>query len=239
MRPHIHHLDAEMLPWEELLDSKLMRKVFSVDPDTGGDTALVRLTPGWQGRAGAHYHSGFEEALILAGDVDLNGHDSLLRGSYLYRPGGVVHGFVDRSNGGADIIIKMGAATDLNSVGNPASHEEYDHPSARVADGRPHIVNLLTETQPWTQWDGIERKILSRDAITGAETALFRVPAGFSGRQTLSAARTWEWVVLDGCITLAGGTRFSRFGYSHRPGGAGDTMIAESPQGCTMMVWMS
>lgn len=239
MRPFIPHLDPETLPWEELLGSKLMRKVFSTDPDTGGDTALVRLTPGWQGRAGAHYHSGFEEALILAGDVDLNGRDSLLAGSYLYRPGGIVHGFVDRSNGGADIIIKMGAATDLNSVASPGQDVEYDHPSARVADGRPHIVNLRTDAQPWTSENGIARKVLSRDTLTGAETALVRLPAGFSGPQSFSRSRGWEWVIIDGGMTLADGTRFRRFGYSHRPAGTSDTVIAAAPQGCTMMVWMS
>jgi len=242
MRPHIPHLDVAALPWEEILDSKAMRKVLSRDPATGSDTSYVKLPPNWQGPAGAHYHSDFEEALMLAGDVDLNGNDVLVAGSYLYRPGGIVHGWVDHSTSGAEIIIKMGTATDLISVGKPQHPYEYDHPSARKADGRPHIVHLKTAEAPWQPWPaapGAARfKSLSRDTRTGAETMLIELVQGFAGAIKFAAEHTWEWVVTAGGMSLADGTAFNRFGYSHRSAGASaDTVIAAAALGCTLLAW--
>ena len=89
MRPHMSHVDGNALPWVEILNTGAKRKQLSVDPDTGSDTSFVRIPRGWRGPAGAHYHTGFEEAMILTGDVDLNGNDLLVNGSYLYRPGPV------------------------------------------------------------------------------------------------------------------------------------------------------
>lgn len=244
MRPHIPHLDAANLAWEEILDSKAMRKVLSCDPVTGSDTSYVKLPPDWRGPAGAHYHTDFEEALVLAGDVDLNGDEILVAGSYLYRPGGIVHGWVDHSPTGAEIIIKMGTATDLISVGAPLHRHEYDYPGARRPDGRPHITHLKTADVPWQPWPTapgtVRFKSLSRDAKTGAETMLVELVQGFSGTLKLAADTTWEWVVTIGSLSLADGTTFRKFGYSHRPAGAdGGAVIAAAPLGCTLMMWKS
>ena len=241
MRPHLSHVDGNALPWEEILNTGAERKQLSVDPETGSDTSFVRIPKDWKGPAGAHYHTGFEEALILSGDVDLNGNDLLVEGSYLYRPGGIVHGWVDHSPSGSDIIIKMGRATDLISVGEPEHDHEYDYPDARVEDGRPHIIHLKTKEQAWQSWPdvpgGVEKKVLSRDETNGAETLLARVPAGFSGVLKLDPANTWEWVVLEGSVSLADGTSFERLGYSHRPAGSEETVIAASRDGSTLLMW--
>jgi quercetin dioxygenase-like cupin family protein len=241
MRPHVSHVDGHALAWQEILNTGVHRKQLSVDPDTGSDTSFVRVPADWHGPAGAHYHTGFEEALILSGDVDLNGNDLLVEGSYLYRPGGIVHGWVDHSPSGSDIIIKMGAATDLISVGEPVHDYEYDYPDARVADGRPHIIHLKTGSESWQHWEGaaegIEKKSLSLDETNGAETMLARMPQGFSGSFMLAPDITWEWVVLDGGMSLADGTAFDQMGYSHRPAGSEETVIAQSESGCTLMMW--
>lgn len=241
MRPHIPHLDADALAWEEILDTGATRKVLGRDPETGSDTSFVRLPPGWQGPTGAHYHSSFEEALVLCGDVDLNGNDLLVGGSYLYRPGGIVHGWVDRSSGGSEIIIKMGAETDLIAVGAPEHDHEYEYPPARAADGRPHIVHLRTGEKPWEPWTGgthgVHGKVLSRDRDSGAETLMMRIDEGFDGGVPLSADETWEWVVVEGGLSLADGATFGRIGYSHRPAGHGETVIAAAPLGCTLLMW--
>ena len=126
-----------------------MRKVFNTNDINGSDTSLVKLPPGWKGPAGAHYHSDYEEALVLTGDVDLNGNDLLVAGSYLYRPGGIVHGFVDNSPSGSDIIIKMGTSTDLISVNKPLHSYEYPEPKALVADAREHNLHLRTNEEKW------------------------------------------------------------------------------------------
>ncbi len=239
MRPTIHHLDTAALPWEEILDTKAMRKVLSLDPVTGSDTSYVRLPPVWQGPAGAHYHTDFEEALVLSGDVDLNGDgDVLVAGSYLYRPGGIVHGRIDRSTGGADIIIKMGTATDLISVGQPLHRHEYDQPGRRKQDGRPHVVHLKADTQPWEAWNGAHRRVLSRNVETGAETMRIRLDPGASRTLTLLANETWEWVVIAGSFKLADGPDFARLGYSFRPKGAcADAVIEAAATGCDLLAW--
>ncbi len=241
MRPYIPHLDANALAWEEILDTGAKRKVLGRDLETGSDTSFVRIPPGWKGPAGAHYHSSFEEALVLSGDVDLNGNDLLVGGSYLYRPGGIVHGWVDHSSGGSDIIIKMGTDTDLISVGPPEHDHEYDYPSARVPDGRPHIVHLRTGERPWEPRkgapDGVHEKILSRDRDTGAETLMMHLDEGFEGDLSLPSDATWEWVVVEGGMSLADGKTFARIGYSHRPAGRGETVIAAAPDGCTLLMW--
>ncbi len=241
MRPHLTHVDGNALPWEEILDTGAERKQLSVDPDTGSDTSFVRIPKEWKGPAGAHYHTGFEEALILSGDVDLNGNDLLVEGSYLYRPGGIVHGWVDHSHSGSDIIIKMGRATDLISVGELEHDHEYDYPGARVEDGRPHIIHLKTKEQDWQPWpdgpDGVNKKLLSRDQNNGAETLLAQLPEGFSSALTLNPDLTWEWVVLDGGMKLADGTSFDRLGYSHRPAGSEETTVVASDAGCTLLMW--
>ncbi len=241
MRPHLSHVDGSALPWEEILNTGAERKQLSVDPDTGSDTSFVRIPKDWKGPAGAHYHSEFEEALILSGDVDLNGNDLLVEGSYLYRPGGIVHGWVDHSPSGSDIIIKMGQTTDLISVGEREHDHEYDYPGARIDDGRPHIIHLKTKEQDWTPWpdapDGVEKKVLSRDETNGAETLLARLSAGFSGALKLDPACTWEWVVLEGAMSLKDGTLFDRLGYSHRPSRSEDTVLSASDDGCTLLMW--
>ncbi len=241
MRPQIPYLAADALPWEEILNTGAQRKLLSVDPETGSETAFVRLPPDWRGPAGAHYHSGFEEALILSGDCDLNGNDLLVAGSYLYRPGGIVHGWVDHSPSGADIIIKMGRATDLVSVGEPEYPHEYDYEGKRVPDGRPHIVHLRTADQPFEPWNGghpgAQQKLLSRDRETGAATLLLNLDAGFSGQLELAAHTTWEWVVLAGSVSLADGSTFGPIDYSHRRAGSHETVITGSPDGCRLLLW--
>ena len=241
MLPHIPHLQTASLEWEEILNTGADRKMLSYDPDTGLHTSYVRLPPDWHGPAGAHYHSGFEEALILNGDVDLNGNDLLVGGSYLYRPGGIVHGWVDRSTSGSEIIIRMGAETDLVSVGEREHDHEYDYQDKRVPDGRPHIIHLRTEEQSWEQWEGappgVEQKILSHDQDTSAETLMMRLAAGFSGEVPLSSARSWDFVVTEGSMSLADGTTFTRIDYSHRPAGSGETVISAAPEGCTLLMW--
>ncbi len=241
MRPHIPCLQSDSLPWEEILNTGAQRKLLSVDPETTSETTFVRLPPDWRGPAGAHYHSDFEEALILSGDCDLNGNDLLVAGSYLYRPGGIVHGWVDHSPSGADIIIKMGTATDLISVGEREHDHEYDYPGKRVPDGRPHIVHLRTANQTWVAWEGapagVTKKVLSRDADTGAQTLLMHLEAGFAGELILAADSTWEWVVIDGGLSLADGSRFGPIDYSHRPAGTHESVVSTAPDGCTALMW--
>tara|TARA_B100001094_G_scaffold324342_1_gene376783 strand:+ start:293 stop:1033 length:741 start_codon:yes stop_codon:yes gene_type:complete len=241
MRPLIKHISASRLVWEEILSTGAMRKVYSIDPDTGSDTSFVKLPAGWQGPAGAHYHSDYEEALVLDGDVDLNGDDLLVSGSYLYRPGGIVHGWVDKSTGGSEIIIKMGMETDLVSVGRPLFSEEYDYPGKRVVDGRPHISHLKTLELTWSSYsnifNNIGKKVLSTNSDNGSQTYLIKIPVGFVGDFRLDSNHTHEWIVLEGSMVLADGSVFELMDYSHRPKQTVVTNIVTSLAGAKVLIW--
>ena len=241
MRKSITHLNSKNLEWEEILNTGAHRKVFNTDITTGSDTSLVRLPPGWKGPAGAHYHSDYEEALVLSGDVDLNGNDLLVAGSYLYRPGGIVHGFVDNSPSGSDIIIKMGASTDLISIKNPLHTYEYPDPKALVSDGRNHILHLRTDNEKWIPLSADEvclsYKTLSHDKITGAETLLMLVPDHYSGATMFSDQFNWEMVVLEGDMEISDNETFSQYSYTYRPSGSGPFRIEKSENGAKLLAW--
>ena len=241
MRKLIKHLNTEELEWEEILNTGALRKVFNTDIDTGSDTSLVRLPPGWKGPAGPHYHSDYEEALVLSGDVDLNGDDLLVAGSYLYRPGGIVHGFVDNSPSGSDIIIKMGTSTDLIAIKEPLHTYEYPDPKVLVSDGRNHILHLKTDHEKWIPLSAdevcISYKILSHDKISGAETMLMSVPANYSGATMFSDQFNWEMVIIEGDLEISDTKEFSEYSYTYRPSGIGPFRIESSMNGAKIMAW--
>ena len=241
MRKSIKHLDSEAIEWEEILNTGAMRKVFNTNDINGSDTSLVKLPPGWKGPAGAHYHSDYEEALVLTGDVDLNGNDLLVAGSYLYRPGGIVHGFVDNSPSGSDIIIKMGTSTDLISVNKPLHSYEYPEPKALVPDGREHILHLRTNEEKWIPLSNDEicmsYKVLSHDKDNGAQTLLMSVPQNYSGATMFKDNFNWEIVVIDGDIEIGDTGVFKKYSYTFRPSGSGSFRIDSSINGATLMAW--
>ncbi|MEE8305757.1 MAG: DUF4437 domain-containing protein [Gammaproteobacteria bacterium] len=211
-RPFIPHVALEDIEGSR-------RKQFSEDPETGAHTRYMEIAANWQGGGVAHYHTFSEEVYVLSGDVTLNGRDYLVEGSYLYRPGGIVHGHQEGSIRGCRLILKFGGPMDSNYIDEPESNEEYVQVPSD--DGRPHIVHLETPGMEWQQHgDGQARygtKVLSEDRKTGASTMLIRFPAGWRGRLELDSAATWEWFVIKGQAVLEDGTTFETDSYSLRP----------------------
>jgi quercetin dioxygenase-like cupin family protein len=212
-------------------------KTLSTDQSSGASTAFHSFPAPWKGGGVAHYHSCAEEVYVISGDITLNGRDELTAGSYLYRPGGIVHGHDEGSTGGCRCLIRTDGALDFNYIENPRSPEEYvEVPSD---DGRPHIVHLRAPEMDWSARgagpSAYGEKILSTDAKTGAQTSLLRLPAGWRGGVSLDADYGWEWFVIDGDMTCTDGTRFGAETYSYRP--AGGVAFTEAAADTMLLLW--
>ena len=231
-RPLIAHLDLADVP----IPKGAMKRDLSVDPDTGASTVFFDFPANWVGGGVAHYHSFSEEIYVISGAVTLNGRDQLVGGSYLYRPGGIVHGHHEASGPGARFIGRMGGKLDFNYVREPTSEEEYVLKA--VPDGRPHIVHLRTTERPWTKAaDGHQIKVLSEDRVTGARTALLHFPTGWTGRMQLDPKNGWEWFAIRGTAALDDGTAFAKDSYANRPVGAPACAIVRAESETLILMW--
>jgi len=107
---------------------------------------------------------------------------------------------------------------------------------------RPWIEFLQAQKLPWTADNlcgvrpGVETKVLSRDAETGASSLLVRYPAGW----TLAAgalACDEEFLVLEGGLEI-GGVSYGPFGYAHWPAGH-DAGARVSADGAVVLTFFS
>ncbi len=240
MRTQVGPLNIETLPWESLGENGLRRKVLSHDPDTGAVTQYVHIPPNWRGSDRAHYHTSFEEAFIIKGDVTLTGRDDLVDGSYLYRPDQIVHGHHESAKQGCKCIIRMGGDLDFNYVDDPESEEEY--PLAPSSDGRGHIVHLESNHMDWTeQGDEGSRyrfKLLSFDPATKAYTALMGLDAGWKGRLSTGSEFAREWLILSGSWQREDGTSYDANTYYYAPPDTTHAAVTGSKDGCVVLTWM-
>jgi quercetin dioxygenase-like cupin family protein len=234
-RPSIPHRIAAEAP---IAGQRANVRELSVDDATKGSTSLFVFPEGWQGGGVAHYHSCSEEVFVLDGDITLDGKDFYTRGSYLYRPGGIVHGHHEASPHGSRMIIRTGGQIDFNYVRAPASPGEYvAKPSD---DGRPHVLHLKTAAMPMA-WIGrgaerYSRKVLSADAKTGAWTSLVEFPSAWKGQLPLERTMNWEWFVVAGAATLDDGTVYAPETYSYRPAGQ-DRAFRSAEAGTQILLW--
>lgn len=89
---------------------------------------------------------------------------------------------------------------------------------------RPHVEFLHAQQLSWQPapfpgagWRGVEAKLLSRDAGTGACSALVKLPAGFRrGPHCLAASQ--EWLLLEGAMRR-GPLRYGLDDYAWLPAG--------------------
>ncbi len=80
------------------------RRVLWEDPDTGGDTRLLRIPAGFEGAGGPSYHPVEEEIFCLEGDIAPDDDTPMHAGSYLWNPKLAVHGFHEHSKGGCVLL---------------------------------------------------------------------------------------------------------------------------------------
>ena len=80
------------------------RRVLWEDPESGGDTRLLRIPAGFEGTAGPNYHPVEEEIFCLEGDIAPDDRTPMRAGSYLWNPKLAVHGFREHSTGGCVLL---------------------------------------------------------------------------------------------------------------------------------------
>ncbi len=241
MRPYVKCLDADTLPWQPIFKTGVKRRFYNTDPEDKSFTSIAQVPKGWVGPSGAHYHSSFEEAYIVEGSLTLDGTDYLRPGSYLYRPGMIVHGWTELSDESALIIIKRGGVADIVPVG-PALHS-HEYAYEEVHDGRPHVVHLKTGDMAWTpKGNGTAShavKVLSTDQDNGDSTCLLALPSGWQGELQAAEGRSLECIAIEGTAKLADGTPFGRLHYLYRPPGDRQAPIVASQDGCKLLAWES
>ena len=114
-------LDSFAMDWHNPLDASdpsqdfrpgIFVKVLHVDPETRASTHLAGLMPGWYAE-GMESHPVYEENYCLQGDVligevgDEAGY-TMVVGSYLCRPPGVIHGPLASKNGNVNLCFTHG-----------------------------------------------------------------------------------------------------------------------------------
>ncbi len=239
MRPHIAKLAVDDLEWESLGTHGLRRKLLSQNEETSAVTQYVDIPKAWKGGGVAHFHEYSEEVYVLHGDVSLNGRDYLGDGSYIYRPGGVVHGHDEGARQGCHCIIRTGGKLELNLIHEPAEDDEYVlHP---VEDGRPLVLDLRTDGMLWGREHlgsgPIGWKVLSLDRRNGDYTAMLELSPGWSGTLDLDRAVAWEWLVIRGGMELGDSSVFGTLDYSVRPADSAPTVITGSEAGAMVLLW--
>jgi hypothetical protein len=80
------------------------RRVLWEDPETGGDTRLLRIPAGFEGSGGPSFHPVEEEIFCLEGDIAPDDKTPMRAGSYLWNPKLSVHGFHEHSRGGCVLL---------------------------------------------------------------------------------------------------------------------------------------
>ncbi len=239
MRPNLAKLSVDDLEWESLGTHGLRRRLLSRDEETNAVTQYVDIPKAWKGGGVAHFHEFSEEVYVLHGDVSLNGRDYLEDGSYIYRPGGVVHGHDEGARQGCHCVIRTGGKMELNLIHEPTEEDEYV--LHHVDDGRPLVLDLKTNDMLWAREHlgsgSIGWKVLSLNRQTGDHTVMLDLPAGWSGPLDLDPTLGWEWLVIRGGMELGDGSTFGTLDYSYRPAGSAPTSIAGSEGGAEVLLW--
>jgi anti-sigma factor ChrR (cupin superfamily) len=107
---------------------------------------------------------------------------------------------------------------------------------------RPHIEFVQAQRLPWSDQaagpmrPGVAAKVLSRDAETGALSAILRYPPGYA-RPAERLAVDEEFFVLDGALETAEG-RFTPDCYAHWPAGFARGAVA-APGGAVVLTFLS
>jgi len=108
---------------------------------------------------------------------------------------------------------------------------------------RPWVEFIQSQNLPWEKGDlnctrpGVELKVLSADADTGACSLLLRYPAKWSCSQRECLTVDEELLVLDGALTL-NGQNYEKFAYAHLPAGYGRNAM-DSATGAVVLTFLS
>lgn len=228
---------AADVPWQPIGTHGLMCKTLAFDEATGGMLNYLNIPKDWRGGGIAHFHEAFEEVYILEGSVTLGAGRWFVEGDYFYRPGRVVHGHDEQANEGCRALVRSNGPLSLNLVHQPAEPDEYP---LEQTDPRGHLLQQPVADVPWTKAEGFptawDMRLLSRDPVSGALTAMARVPAGWSSEAAIGHRAPWSLYVLEGAMVMQG-EALGEGDFADGASGTGPTGPASSPEGATLFLW--
>jgi hypothetical protein len=229
MRESVRLLDTRDLPWEPLGAPGLFTRRLARDPLTGERTALQRAVPdlGQRPPGQAHFHSTYEEILVVRGSMSFDSVQWLQPHGYLYHPPRTVHGFKSALRGETWFLSRVGHDLDFTFVPDPPQTSPYYVGDTVPARGWTYVPDPDSETWPLqatppqatetAAFAGATARTLSVDPSSGEGSLLVRLPSGWRGRPDAFARRRYlEMFVLEGGLELADGTGIGGHGYAHR-----------------------
>lgn len=216
-------------------------KVLRIDGSTKGETKLNFQPPGFF-QPIARYHPVSEEWFRIvgegvpadeqnfAGEIQYNIDRA---GYYTWRPPGWVHdGHTVVETMG--IVIYDGPASLVDVPKDMAGKNAmYPDDPLKAIGTRGYIKRLDTNSLPWIpmammpviSFSGgihslkyLSYKLLSFDVITGAQTLLIKLNAGYSDEEIGRTNHTLEMFVLSGALSMAEKV-FGKYGYAYLPKG--------------------
>ncbi len=102
---------------------------------------------------------------------------------------------------------------------------------------RAAVHSLTPESLPWEPLGSLTRKLLSKDPVTGAETNLVRIPAGWRGSGKAHYHHCYEEAfVMDGDVTLTGREDLVDGSYLYRPAGIVHGHRESARDGCRVLI---
>jgi len=225
MKEAVRLVDTRDLSWEPLGAPGLFTKRLARDPQTGERTALQRAVPdlGQRPPGRAHFHSTYEEILVMRGSMSFDSVQWLQPHGYLYHPPRTVHGFRSALRGETWFLSRVGHDLDFTFVPEPSQTSPYYVGEAAPERGWTYVPDPDSETWPPQAeavgpFVGAAVRVLSVHPTTGEGSMLVRLPAGWRGRAEAFASRAYlEMFLLDGHLELADGTRIESGGYTFRP----------------------
>jgi|GEM_PF-2001123 len=189
----------------------LRAAILSRDATTGAETSWIDASPLWRWEQPTAL-SGDVELLLFEGDLAIAGQ-AMRSGDYLWIPAGTDLKAVE-SSAGARFLWMSTAALSASPVRE---------------DAAPVVLKRVREME-WSPLPGYEgrsvqdaaaglsRKLLRKDPVTGAYTALVRHDAGFSDPR-LEAHDTWEeLLLLEGDYLMGDTGAITAGAYIFRPG---------------------
>ena len=226
MRPIIPFLDTnEISPTNPA--PGIYSKILSRDEETGARTALQRLVPedGLVNQPMAHYHSTYEEILVVDGMMSFDSRTWLHQAAYCYHPPHTVHGFRSIVPVESVFLSRVGQDLDFNYVETPDDDFPYS-----VADTPPQRQLALVPCPFGQRWEALtdaagvdygRRLALSKNPQSGEGSELRRYysDGGETQPEDQELTQCFELYVLEGRLVADDGREFGPSCYACLPPG--------------------
>ena len=226
MRPLVPFLDTNEMSAINPAPG-IYSKILSRDKATGARTALQRLVPedGLVNQPTAHYHSTFEEILVVDGMMSFDSRTWLHRAAYCFHPPQTVHGFRSTVPVETVFLSRVGQDLDFNYIETPDDDFPYS-----VADAPPERQLALVPCPFGQRWEELtdaegaqhgRRLVLSRNPQSGEGSELRRYFAGSgdTGAEASELTQCFELYVLEGRLVADDGQEFGPGCYACLPPG--------------------